>query len=544
MKIILTFFCILLHLTFAGAASNPDQKPPKLIVGIVVDQMRYDYLTRYWNKFGDDGFKKLVREGFNCSNTHYSYVPTYTGPGHASIYTGTTPSTHGIISNNWYNRELAKLIYVTDDSTVTGVGTSGIAGKMSPSYLLTTTISDELRLATNLRSKVIGIALKDRGAILPAGHSANAAYWFESSSGNWISSTWYLKSLPTWVNDFNNKMLAQKMIQVPWNTLRPIAEYTESTADDSPYEDTFTGETKPIFPHNLQGREPGNYELIKFSPYGNILTKDFAIAALKGEQLGKDEFTDILAVSFSSPDYIGHQFGTHAIETEDNYLRLDLDLADLIKEIESYVGKENVIFFLTADHAAIPNVKFLIDQKIPAGIFNVAGTSDTLQKYLSKKYGAKKWVLEFDNDQVYFDHNLLEENNIAIKDIAEITKTFLTQIKGVSSVLTSAELATNEYTYGIKSYVQRGFYQKRSGDVVMILEPGLIEYKLKGTTHGSGYTYDTHVPLLFYGWKIKSGETSGLTDVIDIAPTLSQILGIQPPNGATGKVIEKVLQLK
>ena len=541
MKNKFSFLLTLLMLFFSYNINSQNAPKPKLVVGIVVDQMRFDYLTRYWSKFGNGGFKKLVEEGTSCTNTHYNYVPTYTGPRHTSIYAGTTPAVHGIISNDWYSRELARNVYVTEDTTVTGTGTSSGAGKMSPKNLLSTNISDELRVGSNFRSKVIGVALKDRSSILPAGHAANAAYWFEASSGNFISSSWYVSQLPSWVTDFNNKKLPAEYLKKPWTTLLPIEQYTESTPDDSPYEDLFAGETKPVFPHNFPVLGPNNYEFIKSSPAGNVLTKEFALAAMKAEELGKDEFTDILAISFSSPDYIGHQFGTHAIETEDNYLRLDIELADLITKVEAYAGKGNVLFFLTADHAAIPNVKFLQDHKIPAGIFNIAGTADSLNKFLNAKYGAQKWVLAFDNDQVYLDHALLEKNKIPLSDMIDEISKFLMQINGVAGILTAEDLSKNEYTHGIRSLIQKGFYAKRSGDLAMILEPGLVEYKNKGTTHGAGYTYDTHVPLLFYGWKIKKGSYAGHVDITDIAPTLSHILSIQPPSGTTGKVIEYVV---
>ena len=539
------FLIIISVLTSSKAfATDPPAGKPRIIVGIVVDQMRYDYITRYWDKFGEGGFKKLVGEGYNCSNTHYNYVPTYTGPGHASIYTGTTPAVHGIIGNDWYNRATGKNVYVTADSVVNGVGTTTTAGKMSPQYLMSTTITDELRLASNLRSKVIGIALKDRSSILPAGHSANGAYWFEAAGGKWISSDWYMKSLPEWVVKFNEKNLPASYLRKPWTTLLPIEKYTESTADDSPYEDLYPGETKPIFPHDFPLLGPANFEFIKSSPYGDVLTKEFALAAMKAEELGKDEFTDILAISFSSPDYIGHQFGTQAIETEDAYLRLDRDLADLISTVEAWAKKENVIFFLTADHAAIPNIKFLNDQKIPAGLFSLSLTSDTLQKYLAAKYGNQRWVLAFDNDQIYLDHALLDTAKIPLETMCADVCKFLLSQKGIYNVLTAEDLRTNEYYWGIRSYVQKGFYPSRSGDIAIILEPGLIEYKLKGTTHGAGYTYDTHVPLLFYGAGIPVGRTSRNINITDIAPTLSQILGIQSPSGCTGEPIIEILPVR
>ncbi|MFN5224871.1 MAG: alkaline phosphatase PafA [Bacteroidota bacterium] len=536
---------IILTLSFTTSFAQEfkaEQERPKLVVGIIIDQMRYDYLTRYWDKFGDGGFKKLVNGGFNCTNTHYNYVPTYTGPGHASIYTGTTPATHGIIGNNWYERSEGKGVYVTSDSTAKGIGSDGLAGKQSPSRLLTTTISDELRLWSNLRSKVIGIALKDRGAILPAGASANAAYWYDGISGKWITSNWYMNEMPTWANRFNEQKLPDEYLSKPWNTLLPIEQYTESTPDDTPYEDLFPGETKPVFPHDLKVGGAKPYDLLKYSPLGNTFTMKFALEALKGEQLGLDGFTDLLAVSFSTPDYVGHQFGTHAIETQDIYLRLDRDLATMITLVEKEVGKENVLFFLTADHAAIPNVGFMQSHQLNAGIFNAVAASDSLSKHLVSKYGAGNWILDFENDQVYLNHQLIADSKLDLESVSIESARFLSGIKGVSWSLTARELYSNEYTWGIKSLVQKGYYPKRSGDVVIILEPGLVEYKTKGTTHGAGYTYDTHVPLLFYGWRIKPGILQTETCITDIAPTVSRILGIQPPNGTTGKVIAPLLE--
>lgn len=535
---------ILVLSVISAIAQNPDQPKPRLIVGIVVDQMRYDYLTRYWHRYGNDGFRKLYREGHAFTNTHFNYVPTYTGPGHASIYSGCTPSAHGIISNNWYDRKQRKVVYVTDDSLVKGAGTMGAAGKMSPRPMISTTISDELRIASNMRSKVVGIALKDRSAILPAGHSANGAYWYEGATGNWISSTWYMNELPPWVQSFNKDSIAKKLLKETWSPLLPIDQYTESTADEVAYEDLLAGHLRPVFPYNFAQNAPGNYEVIKYIPAGNSLTKEFALAALRGEQLGKDEFTDILAISFSSPDYAGHQFGTHAMEMEDMYLRLDLELADLIRQIENEVGKGQALFFLTADHAAIPNPQFLRDRKLPAGIFNITQVKDSLTRYMNARYGTQSWILALEDDQVYLDHQLLSKNKLDYDEVCDDLAKVLLGFDGVAYTLTASDLQKAEFTFGIRSLVQKGFYPKRSGDVVLMLEPGLIEYKAKGSTHGSAYTYDTHVPLIFYGGGISKGITTRSVEITDIAPTLSQMLGIQPPNTATGKILDEVFKVR
>ena len=285
---------------------------------------KYDFTTfvnmeeaLFWNKYGNDGFKKLVNEGFFCKNTNYNYVPTYTGPGHAAIYTGTTPAVNGIIANDWFDSSNNKNVYCAEDNKVVGVGTTAKEGKRSPVNMLTSTISDELRISTNMKSKVIGIALKDRSAILPAGHAANASYWYDGSNGCFISSTYYMKELPIWVQEFNKKELPKKYLSQPWNTLLPIEQYTESLPDDNKYETLSKGETKPVFPHDLANLYPknGGLGMIRGTPFGNTLTKDFAIETIKQENLGKSGATDFLAVSFSSPDYIGHYYGHYIGES-------------------------------------------------------------------------------------------------------------------------------------------------------------------------------------------------------------------------------------
>src|SRR6201996_7538512 len=283
---------------------------PKLVVGIVVDQMRWDYLYRFYERYQDNGFKRLLNEGFSCENTQVDYIPTFTAPGHTCIYTGSVPALHGIAGNDFIVQATGKSMYCTDDSTVTSVGATSIAGKMSPRNLLTTTVTDELRLATNFKSKVIGIALKDRGGILPAGHTANAAYWFDDKSGNWITSTYYMQELPQWVKDFNDQKLPETYLKTDWTPAYPIDSYVQSTPDISPrYEGKFKGTDTPSLPVKTSGLYKNNLGLIRSTPFGNTLTLDMAIAAINGEKLGQGDQTDFLAVSFSSTDYVGHQFG-------------------------------------------------------------------------------------------------------------------------------------------------------------------------------------------------------------------------------------------
>ncbi|AYA38974.1 alkaline phosphatase family protein [Hymenobacter oligotrophus] len=555
-----------------GQAPAMAQKPkavprPKLVVGIVVDQMRYDYLYRYWNKYGNDGFKRLLGEGFSYENTHYNYVPTYTGPGHASIYTGTTPSVHGIVGNNWFVREAGKGTYVTDDKSVQAVGGSPAAGQQSPRNMLTTTITDELRLATNFGSKVIGVCIKDRGSVLPAGHAASAAYWFDNSNGAFITSTFYTQQLPEWVQQFNQRKLAEQYLGKPWETLLPITEYTESTADDVPWENTFRGEAKPVFPHNLpalSGVAPAdvrktmqaagekvpstNLDLIRTTPFGNTLTLDFALEALRAENMGKGDQTDFLALSFSSTDYVGHHFGTNAIETEDTYLRLDRDIARLLAYLDKNIGKGQSLVFLSADHGAAHSTEFLRSQRLPGNGVGVTLMRDSLQRELARRFGPGQWVLSYENQQVYLNRPLLAQKKIDLYQMQQEVAGIMTQFAGVTRAITATDLEKSHWESGMLMYLENGYFPKRSGDVMVVLAPGWLEAYgypvVKGTTHGSSGAYDTHVPLLFWGWRVPRGESAHPARITDIAPTLARFLHIQEPNGCTGQPLQEVLRKK
>jgi len=516
---------------------------PKLVVGIVIDQMRFDYISKYYSKFSENGFKKLIKQGFNCKNTNYNYSPTYTGPGHASIYTGTTPAFHGIVGNDWFVRNTNRPIYVTDDPTVQTVGDgSEKAGKMSPRNLLASTIGDELRLYSNLKSKVISIALKDRAAILPGGHLSTGSYWFDSGSGNFITSTFFMKELPKWVNDFNSRHLAGKYLSQPWNTLLPIAQYTESASDDNPYEGLYPGETKPVFPHNLPAMYTKNdYGIIRSTPFGNSLTKDIVLAALKGENLGKGDFTDLLAISFSATDYVGHKMGPQSVEIEDTYLRLDRDIAEILTYLDKNYGKDNVLLFLTADHAAAYVPAQLTDNQLNSGYFNSKVFLNFLNSYLSIKYGDSTIVSFAINNEIYLNHTTIRQKNLILKDVEDEIASFSTTYNGIANAYTGYQLNGEVLKSKPATLIQNGFNIKRSGDVALMFEPAWLEEAIPtGTTHGSTYTYDTQVPLLWYGWKIQSGYTSEPVDITDIAPTIATMLSIMPPNACTGKPIVKI----
>ncbi|APY08949.1 alkaline phosphatase [Winogradskyella sp. J14-2] len=516
---------------------------PKLVVGIVVDQMRYDYLTRFEAKFGKGGFKRMINEGFNCKNNHFNYIPTYTGPGHASVYTGTVPKYHGIISNNWYDKVVQKSVYCAQDDNVESVGTESRAGKMSPHRMLTTSVADENRLFTQMRGKTIGIAIKDRGAILPAGHTANAAYWFYGKDeGVWITSTFYRNDLPKWVKDFNDSDTVESYIKV-WDTHLPIETYQESGPDLNNFEGGFKGKENATFPYDLAAlkSENGGFDILKATAYGNSLTVDFAIAALKGEALGQDDDTDVLAVSFSSTDYVGHNFGVNSKEVEDTYIRLDRDLERLFNYLDEHVGEDEYTVFLTADHGAVDVPAYLQSVKIPAGYLDYNDRKERFQKFLVEKYGTADIVENVSNNQLFFNKQKLKELGLNIHDVEQALVDEQISYPNIAKVYTATAMNSTNFTTGIEALLQNGFNQKRSGDVIVVDDIAHIAYSKTGSTHGSGLNYDTHVPLLFFGKGIKHGQTYKKTVIPDIAPTISALLGISFPNGATGQPLGFVI---
>ena len=541
---------ILLFSIFIMGAWHPVQSQykvdrPKLVVGIVVDQMRYDYLTRFYSKYGDGGFKRLLNEGFSCENSHYNYIPTYTAVGHASIYTGTTGSTHGIISNYWYDKFERKSIYCVDDFNYPAVGTNSTAEQKSPYRMLTTTVTDELRLSQNMKGKTIAVGLKDRSAVLPGGHSSNGSYWFHGmEEGNFVTSAYYMDALPKWVSQFNESGLKETYIGMKWETLYPIKEYTESIEDDNVYENPFEGEVKPVFPHDLPELKDfnGGYDLINTTPFGNTLVMEFAKAAIEGEKLGARGYTDFLAVSFSSPDLIGHRFGVDSKEVQDTYLRLDRDLADLLNFLDQKVGKGEYTVFLTADHAAVQVPAYLKSKKIPAGYFDEAAFGNFIREHCASKWGSAEIIEYISNFQIFLRPEKLNELKLSKEEVSNDLVELIINYEGVNKALTAMTLQRTEFSHGMLSRLQKGYNQKLSGDVLWIPDPAVTSYSHHGSAHGSGYSYDTHVPVIFYGKGFKRGATHEKVEIIDIAPTISSLLKISFPNGSSGRVIESALK--
>jgi predicted AlkP superfamily pyrophosphatase or phosphodiesterase len=509
---------------------------PKLVVGIVVDQMRYEYLIRFQDRYGNDGFKRMMNEGFNCKNNQYHYASTVTGPGHAHVYTGSVPAISGIVGNDWFDKVTQKRMYVVGDTTVStiGEGSKG-AGQMSPANMKVTTMTDQLRISSQFRSKVVGVAIKDRGSILPAGHTGDA-YWYDSSTGNWISSTHYYDALPKWVTNFNNKNIAQKYADITWETLYPIDTYKNSEEDSQPYESKLSSEKESVFPHKV------SVGSLAVSPWGNTLTLDIALEALVHEKLGKGVSTDFLAISFSSPDYAGHAFGPQSKEIEDMYLRLDLEIARLLKTLDKEVGIGNYTVFLTADHAVAEIPAYLKKHKVPAGLLSSSDITKPAEAILNEKLGEGKWIISNANYEFYLNRTLMAEKGVSVEQIKNLLAPTINMIDGVYSLINLENLEGENVPPFYKEKIQNIYNPKRSGELMVLVEPSWFSGGVTGTTHGSMYAYDTHVPLLFFGNGINKGETSDFTYISDIAPTISQLLNIQEPNGSVGTPLKAVLK--
>lgn len=528
-------------------AYNKQDLPPKLIVALTVDQMRADYLTRYEPEFGEDGFRRMFDEGFAAMDHHFGYAPTYTGPGHASIATGTTPAVHGIIGNNWYSRAEGRVVYCAEDSSVSPVGMPGTdpgkKGQMSPGRLHASTWADELKLHFSSpdgpQPIVIGASMKDRGAILPAGHAANAAYWL--NQGDFITSTHYVAQLPDWVQAFNASDIAEDLVAGGWDLRDPRASYQAGMEDNTPYEGKFKGGERPTFPYDLQAlaAQNGGLDILKGTPMGNTLLVEFGLAAIDAEGLGQDDVPDVLALSFSSTDYVGHQFGAHAMETEDTYRRLDDNLTRLFDELDARVGMGRWVAFLTADHGAVTVPGLEKNRGLPVGYWNPEAMKARVDTALQDRYGRDDLLLAYNNDQFFLDRPRLRALGLDADEIARFIAGVAETAPEVQRTLTAADLRIGSFTEGPECQVQRGWQAAASGDVVVMLKPGYLEYGRTGTSHGSPYAYDTHVPFLILGQGVPEDlRTYGRTHIRDIAPTLSALIGFPRPSGCTGHPIE------
>ena len=509
---------------------------PKLVVGIVIDQMRFDYLQRYEKYFSDGGFKRLLRDGSNFTYAHFNYIPTSTGPGHASIYTGTFPFYHGIISNNWYNRKTRSFINCVGDNDVRTVGEMSSEGEASPRNLMTTTISDQMKIATNGKSRVFSISLKDRAAVLPGGHAPDEVYWYSPETGKFISSTYYTNALPPWVIEFNKKDVAGSLFKSRWDLLLPPEDYSLSYPDESPWEVDVFKEGKTSFPHLFSNVQNKKYDLIRSTPFGNELLLKFAEALIENEKPGSGDYTDFLAVSFSSTDFIGHAYGPNSVEIQDAFIRMDRELAELLNTLDKYVGKGKYLLFLTADHAVSEVPEFLRNLNIPAGGFSSNSCKDSLMAFSERKFGTDSIIENFSNDQIYLNKSILNKKHLSASDVEDIFGEYLQdEFREIEKVFLRHNLRDLSPSRVPHNYILNGFYPERSGNVEFELKPNFLPgHEHYGTTHGAAFPYDTHVALIFYGWNVTAKQYNDPVYIVDIAATICNMLGITEPNGCIG----------
>lgn len=537
---------LLLTSSWVSAQRSIPSERPQLIVQIVVSQMRYDYLQRYSDKFSEGGFKQLMNEGAFCRNARFNYLLTQSMPGLATIATGTYPSIHGIVSDRWFSPITSSEVHAIVDDKVRTVGGSYLNGKYSPRNIITSTIGDEIRMI-NPRSKVIGISLEPSSAIITSGHNANAAFWLDTERGTWITNSHYMNALPSWVDTLNAKGFGEIYLNRDWNLLNPLTSYVEAdtTAIHEPQAlkritDKLARMVKGVV---LQFKKPiRDYSPLLETPFGITYTKDLAIAAIIGEELGKDNHTDFLSVTFTPTRKIGNKYGPHSIEMEDTFLRLDRELEHFIAFLNSEVGRHNYLLILTSDQGVSASPEHLEKSKIPGGYFEPQKAIMLLSSYLNVVYGTGNWILGYQEKQIYLNRRLIEDSNLLLRDFQDRVAMFMLQLTGVANAATAYNLQTSNFTSGIFEKFQNSYNQRRSGDVIINLEPGWVEKNGSITSANSPYSYDSHVPLIWYGWKMKRRQVLEPVNMSDIAPTISTLIGINWPSGATGKPIKEIIE--
>jgi predicted AlkP superfamily pyrophosphatase or phosphodiesterase len=540
----LIFISILsLHFSLVLSGQGPYLPPekPRLVIGIIVEQLRFDQIEKFRTRFSENGIRMLLNEGTYFQNASFQYMLTQSAPGHATISTGTEPSVHGITSDHWYLPLKNELIYCTSDQTVKPVGGSYESGLHSPVNLLSSTFSDELRMATNRKAKVFSVGLKENPVILSAGHGADGVYWFDNTTGTWMSSTYYLDTVASWINDFNAMKYPDTFLNNQWSLLKNHSDYYDCIPDTNVFEAGFGGIN--YFPYDLKKlstrtRKDGgrDYSLLRETPYGNTFTTNFAIRLIEAEKLGKDDITDFLSICYTSTDYIGHRFGPSSFEMGDAILRLDRDIELLMKYLNDNIGKRNILVYFTSAHgiSEIPGV--LESNRIPSGYFRQNQAMQLLRSYLNAVYGEGNWVKGYSEKQVYLNRTLIEDARISLEEVQKRVARFMVQFSGVASAYPYSAFEANDFGNGNLRRIINNFSPQRSGDVIITLNPGWVEREGESVTnHNSPYEYDSHVPLIWYGWTVNRATVTRKVNMTDIAPTLSALCKIPFPNACTGE---------
>lgn len=540
-KIIFSIFLTLsFEAAFGQGAYLPPEKP-RLVIGIVVEQLKYDQLEKFRDRLGENGIKRLINEGTYFKNAAFEYMLTQSAPGHSTISTGAEPSYHGITSDSWYVPLKNELIFCTNDISVNPVGGSYEAGLHSPVNLQASSFSDELEMSSNKKAKVFAVGIKESSAILSAGHAADAAYWFDNTSGTWMSSTYYIDSLPDYVKDFNAMKYPDTYLNGVWSLFRPASEYSDCVADSNKFESGFNG--TGYFPYDLKKlRAKGafnarnDYSLLRETPFANTLTTNFAKRIIEKEKMGKDDVTDYISICYSATDNIGHRFGPSSVETGDAILRLDNEIKELLTYVNDSIGKRNVLIYFTSAHGISEIPDILSSHRIPAGYFKQNQALQLLRSYLNAVYGEGDWVKGYSERQVFLNRTLIEDARLSLEDVQKKVARFLVQFTGVAAAYPYSAFEANDFGNGNLKRIINSFNPQRSGDVIVTLNPGWVEKEGDYVTnHNSPYEYDSHVPLIWYGWTVNRSTVTRLVNMTDIAATLSSLCKIPYPNACTGE---------
>jgi len=533
----------------AGAQSAyipPDK--PRLVIGIIVEQLRYDQLERLWNDFPDNGLKRMVSEGTYYRNASVDYLSTQAAPGFATISTGASPSAHGITSDTWFHPFNDQMIFCVQDPEVSPVGGSFETGLFSPANLLSSTFADELQMASCGRAKVYGIGIREMGAIITAGHAADGAFWYDDRTGTWMTSTYYATRLPEWLMDLNAMLMPGQYLNNPWETLIDPSLYPGCQIDSSSLEIGFDGQT--WFPYDLKKlstrgkllNTTRDYSVLRETPFADDFTTDLALRLIDNEQLGQDEVTDYLAITYSATDYIGHRFGPSSVESTDAILRLDRNIARLLEKIDKSLGKKNVLVYFVSAHGVSEIPAVLEQSRIPSGYFRLNQSLQLLRSYLNAVYGQGDWVRGFFDNQIFLNRALIEDADISLEEIQKKVARFMVQFSGVAAAVPTTAFEMSDFAGGLLLKMNNNFSQQRSGDVMIALNPGWIEKTDNVTGHNSPYEYDSHVPLIWFGWTASRSSITRSINTRDIAVTLSVLCRIPLPNASSGDPLHELFR--
>jgi hypothetical protein len=545
--ITLLYFLVITHLVSAQSAYIPPDKP-KLVIGIIVEQLRYDQLERIWDILPDNGLRRLVSEGTYFRNTNIDYISTQAAPGYATISAGTSPSRHGITSDTWFHPFNDQMIYCVQDPDASPVGGSFETGLFSPVNLLSSTFADELQMATCGAARVYGIGIREMGAILTAGHAADGAFWYDDRTGTWMSSTYYTQQLPPWLMDMNAMLLPAQYLNKRWEPLMDPSLYTGCQPDSSDLERGFNGQT--WFPYDLkalstQGKiinVKRDYSILRETPFADDFTTELALRLIDNEQLGQDDITDYLAITYSATDYIGHRFGPSSVETSDALIRLDRNISQLLEKIDRSLGKKNVLVYFVATHGVSEIPAVLERNRIPSGYFRLNQSLQLLRSYLNAVYGEGDWVKGFFDNQIFLNRSLVEDADIDLEDIQKKVARFMVQFSGIAAAVPSSAFEMRDFSDGLLLKMNNNFSPQRSGDVIITLNPGWVEKTDNVTGHNSPYEYDCHVPLIWYGWTASRASVTRSVSTRDIAVTLSVLCKIPLPNAADGDPLHELFR--